>query len=302
MSKATIKQPELLGDLEIRARVIGALALVIPLLWSYWPTLTELYETWMTQPDYSHGILVAPFAIGLLWLKRANMPPIQRSQIVWGLTLLIASVGLRIFSARLFYAPMDGYSIILWLCGSVWIFFGWPVLRWSLPAILFLWFMIPLPYSVASSLSLPLQRIATVASTWMLQFLGQPAISEGNTILINESTLEVANACSGLRVFMGIIALAAAYLMLVKMSHWKKALLVVSVVPIALLANALRIVATAYLYQIESFDNMHQAIHDVSGWLMIPLAAVMFWLVLLYFSKLLPEVESMDLKVAIKNQ
>lgn len=289
-----------LEDGAVRARLLGFLILLIPFFWAYFPTLQELYRSWMTQPDYSHGILVAPFALVLLWFKRDSLPVVERSRLWGGLVLILASVLLRFVGARLFFSPVDAYSIILWMAGTVWLCFGWSVFCWSLPAVLFLWFMIPLPYSVSTALSLPLQRIATLISTWLLQFVGQPAIAEGNTILIHETQLEVANACSGLRVFMGIIALAAAYLMLVRMSHWKKGLLVLSVVPIALLANALRIVATGLLYQVEALNQSHETIHDVSGYLMIPLAALMFWVTLWYFSRLLPESELLDLKTSLQ--
>lgn len=92
---------------------------------------------------------------------------------------------------------IDGWSILFWVAGVVWLLGGWRVLRWRLPSVVFLWFMIPLPFRAEGLLSLPLQGIATKLSCWTLHTLGQLALAEGNAIRINDFPLEVAQACSG---------------------------------------------------------------------------------------------------------
>jgi exosortase len=154
--------------------------------------------------------------------------------------------------------------------------------------------MIPLPWRVERWLSLPLQRIATKISSFGLQLLGQPALAEGNTILLGDYQLEVEEACSGLRIFVGIVALAFAYVVIVRRPLWERVLLLASVLPIALVANATRIVATGLLYQWVSGEAAHKFSHDVSGWVMIPFAAALFGLVLWYLDKLVREVELVD--------
>jgi exosortase len=174
------------------------------------------------------------------------------------------------------------------------------MLWWSSPAIAFLFFMIPLPFGVERMLSLPLQRIAAILSTWTLQFLGQPAIAEGNTIWLNNINLEVEQACSGLRIFMGILALAYAYLILVRRARWERIFLIVSVIPVALAANCARIVATAFLYQYVSDAAAKRFSHDFAGWAMIPLAAFLFALVLWYVGALFREEEELDMKTIVQ--
>jgi exosortase len=149
-------------------------------------------------------------------------------------------------------------------------------------------------------LSLPLQRVATYASCWILQLLGQPAISEGNTILLGEHRLEVEQACSGLRLFMSIVALAYAYLVLTQRAWWEKLFLLASVVPIAIAANALRIVATGLLYRHASGEAARQFSHDFAGWAMIPVAATMFYLVLWYLKNLFREEEQLDVGAVVR--
>ena len=171
---------------------------------------------------------------------------------------------------------------------------GWRLLLWALPSISFLWFMIPLPWRVERLLSGPLQQAVAKLSCWALQCLGQPALSEGNVILLNEHQLEVAQACSGLRIFMGIVALAFAYLVIFRRTWWEKLLLLLCVLPIALAANSIRIVTTGLLYQFTSTELAQKFSHDFAGALMIPLAALLFAAVLWYVDHLFRETEQLD--------
>ena len=161
----------------------------------------------------------------------------------------------------------------------------------SLPSIGFLFFMIPIPYSAETALSHPLQRIATQLSCAALQVLGQPAFAEGNVILLGPHELEVAQACSGLRLFMSVVALAYCYVVLVRRSVWEKAFLVAMVAPIAIVSNSLRIVVTGLLYQYATSDVGKKFAHDFAGWAMIPVAACLFGVVLWYLSNALRDEE-----------
>ena len=132
--------------------------------------------------------------------------------------------------------------------------------------------------------------------------MGQPALSEGNTIHLGEHQLEVEQACSGLRIFVGIVALAFAYVIIVRRPWWEKALLLVSVVPIALVANATRIVGMGLLTQLVSTEAGQHFAHDVSGYVMIPFAAGLFALVLWYLGKLIREVELVDVSATVRRE
>ncbi|HYW81206.1 MAG TPA: exosortase/archaeosortase family protein, partial [Thermoguttaceae bacterium] len=166
----------------------------------------------------------------------------------------------------------------------------------------FLWFMIPLPYTVERVLRDPLQKVATKLSSAVLQVLGQPAISESNTILLGEHHLEVADACSGLRIFVGIAALAFAYIIIVRRPWWERVLLVLSILPIALIANSTRIVCTGLLYQFVSGEAAERFSHDLAGYVMIPYAACLFAAVLWYLGALMREVEVADIGSVIRRE
>jgi exosortase len=272
----------------------------IAFLWSYWPTFKQLVDSWERIPDYSHGYLVIPLAVVFLWVRRRQFPGMAPNLSWGGLVLMLLSIALRYVGAQFFLGGVDGWSILVWCAGAVWFLGGAAVLRWSLPSIAFLFFMIPLPYGVERWLSLPLQRIAAALSCAILQFFSQPALAEGNTIWLNNINLEVEQACSGLRIFVGILALAYVYLILVRRSWWERIVLLLSVIPVALAANCARIVVTAFLYQYVSGAAAKRFSHDFAGWAMIPLAAGLFALVLWYVGALFREEEELDMKAIVQ--
>src|SRR6185436_7717479 len=166
------------NDIFLRLAIGGAV-LVIG-IWAYFPTLVEMVAAWEREPDYSHGFLVAPMAVFFLWLKRSSFPGFGNSSWFIGMSLVLASVAVRLFAGAFFFEAIDGWSMVLWLAGCVAILFGVEVLRWAGPSIAFLIFMVPLPFRLEGLMSLPLQKVATKISCWGLQLLGQPAIAEGN--------------------------------------------------------------------------------------------------------------------------
>jgi exosortase len=166
------------------------------------------------------------------------------------------------------------------------------MLRWSFPAIAFLAFMLPLPYRVERFLSLPLQHVAARASCWLLECLGEPAVNEGNVIVLHDARLLVAEACSGMRIFVSVLALAYAYAVLFDRRWWCKLLTLASVLPIAVAVNALRIAVTGLLNARLTTDAAHRFAHDASGWAMLPVAAGMLAVVSWYFGRLIVEAET----------
>jgi exosortase len=278
----------------------AAIAFGGAIAWAYWPTLIHLVSEWERQPDYSHGFLVIPIAMIFLWLRRASCPVESLQPNLWGFALLIFAGAFRAAAGLYYMQPLDAWTIPFTVAGAILLAGGWQLLKWSLPSVIFLWFMAPIPYSAERWMSVPLQSIATKLSTMALVCLGQPAIAEGNIILIGEHPpLEVEEACSGLRIFVGIFALAFAFVLFSRWSWWQKVMVLVAALPVAILANVTRIAATGLLQQWVSGEAAHQ-FHDVAGLVMIPFAAMIFWFFLIYMGRLFTEVE--DVSPAIRLQ
>lgn len=281
--------------------VFSLVALLAASAWAYWPTLLNLADTWEREPDYSHGYLVLPLFAFFLYLRRDAFPATLRPSL-FGLVLIAASIALRFFGGWYYFSPMDGWSIVVWFAGVALCLGGQSLLRWALSPILFLFFMVPLPFRVETMVSQPLQKIAAQLSAFILRCISQPAFAEETTLIVGNSVLEVEQSCSGLRIFVGIFALACGYLIAFRRELWESMLLIVSAIPVALLANASRIVLTAILFQHFSEESAHKFSHDVAGWLMIPLAALMLWGVQWYLNCLVRDVNEGDIGDLLKHK
>jgi exosortase len=180
----------------------------------------------------------------------------------------------RLAGASLSFDWLEGIALLPCLAGLAVLLGGRPALTWCWPALAFLAFMIPLPYRLAHGLSGPLQTVAAEMSGYVLQTLGLPALVEGNTILLDKDTrpLDVAEACSGLSMLFVFLAMTTAAAILVRRPLLDRLLLLGSAIPIAILANVLRITATGVAHRYVGPRLGDLVFHDLAGWLMMPLA------------------------------
>jgi exosortase len=256
------------------------------LVWAFWTTLAELAQVWSTNPQYSHGWLVPVFAAFLLWSRRDRLEGEPLRPGLVGLLILAAGLAMRLAGTYWHYVSLEQIALVPCIAGLVWLAGGWRAWRWAWPAVLFLLFMIPLPYFLAVAMSGPLQRFATVVSTFIMQTMGLPALAEGNVILLNDHEIGIVEACSGLRMLVVFIALSTA-VVLVSPRHWvDRTIILVSSIPIALASNVLRVTATGVMYEMGHSEMAATFFHDVAGWLMMPLALGMLWVELRVLSAL----------------
>jgi len=261
---------------------------LLALLWAFWPPLAEAAARWNVDPSYSHGWLVPLFAALMLWLRRDRIPAdlLQPSWLL-GSGLLAAGIGLRLYGTYFHYVWLDPIALLPCLAGVTLLIGGWGALRWAWPAILFLGFMIPLPFRAEGMLAAPLQRFATIVSTFLLQALGLPALAEGNVIMLSEVEMGIVEACSGLRMLVVFFALSTAFAILVDRPLWEKAIILGSAIPIALACNVIRITSTGILHEAVSTGGWLDGVvsrelpgklyHDFAGWLMMPMGLAMLW-------------------------
>lgn len=267
-------------------RLFAGLLLLIPVLtWAYWPTLVWMETQWRTEPDYSHGYLVLPLAALIAYSRRESFPGV-RPQVSWmAVSLLVLALAMR-FLGRLAYMDfLDGWSLVPWTAGVTWMLVGPAAYRWALPAIAFLLLLVPLPYQAESMLSWRLQGFATELSTGMLRIIGQPAVAEGHTIWIGDSQMLVEDACSGLRIFVGIGALAFFWASVIKRSWLDRIVVLAAALPLAILVNSLR-VTTIALFASRYQGLALEKIHDWAGVAMIVVAAFLLWAVKAYWQRL----------------
>lgn len=194
-----------------------------------------------------------------------------------GLALVIA--GLAIFvlaNAAAEYFSLR-FSMVLVLIGMVWLLFGRRFTFDLWFELLFLLFMIPLPYVIYFAATFPMQLFATKVTVAILNIIGMSAVQQGNIIHLPGYSLEVAEACSGLRSLISLLALGAIYARLTQKGLTRQIILFVSTVPIAIAANIFRVTFTAVGAYTVSRELAEDFLHELSGMMVFIVAFVMLF-------------------------
>ncbi len=283
-----------------RADLLFAMVALAVFGFAYTPNFLDLYSVWMTDPNYSHGLLVIPIAFVILWGRIAERPIALQAGTtsrVWPSVVLLAIVlTARAAAYERGSQWLETATMIPTLACLVWAIGGGRLFRAAWPALAFLVFMLPLPQNFNNFITMPLQRIATTGSCFLLQLTGLWAIQQGNVIVLDTpsgaSRLDVEQACNGLKMLMTLAATVTATILLVPMPGWKRLGLLASAIPIALISNIIRIFATGWSYYLLTGEWGKHMAHDWSGFLMMPLALSLVGFEFLILSWLVPaEVE-----------
>lgn len=255
--------------------------------WASWVSFADMEQTWSDDPRYSHGFLVPLFSLFLLWNRRGMLADAPGSWL--SIPFLLVGAALKVVGARYFVVWLDGISLLPTLVGVALALGGRPALRWAWPSIAFLFFMVPLPARVEEAVGPPLQRVATIVSTFILQTFGLPAQAEGNVINLEDVKIGVVEACNGLGMLMMFFAYATAVASLIRRPLVDRIIIVLSAAPIAMVANILRIATTGLLHAYSTRAIADHVYHDLAGWLMMPMALAMFGAEIFILSRLFVE-------------
>lgn len=305
--------------LVIGAGLFLAVAFIATYMYAGKESMNSLQYLWVAwhSDDYQHGFFVLPFCAYLLWSRREMMTEIPAQGSWWGLAFFALWAGMRFFGVFLNLAWFQPASIVPGVAGIVLFVGGWQAILWAWPAIVFMVFMIPLPGMATDFLSQPLQAIGSRCSVFIIQTLGIPAMREGNAIHLSRmpQPLNVAEACSGIRMLMLFFALCVgAALLMTKKQWWERALIVVSAIPIAVAANVIRLTLIALFSQLVSTwpslvnvfllnlmntckssppawpeDVTTTWVHNLPGFMMMPIGMLLLWLEWTLYTKLFVE-------------
>jgi exosortase len=257
--------------------VTGFLLLSFGLL--YREVLVKLVHDWLTDDNYSHGILIVPIALYLVWERRARLlgatpkPSALGLLVVLGsiLTLMAGTLGAELFLTRI--------SMIGIVFGTILFVLGWEHLRILLFPIAFLLLMIPLPAIIFNQIAFPLQLVASRFGEVTLRALNIPVLREGNVITLATTQLEVAEACSGIRSLISLLTLGIVYGYFVTPSGLARTMLALATIPVAILANGLRVAGTGVAAHYYGPAAAEGFFHTFSGWLVFVVSFAMLFLV-----------------------
>jgi exosortase len=268
--------------------IVAFLGVLATIAFVYWGVLVELVRAWFTDDNYSHGFFIAPLAAYFAWERRHQLAahPIKPAwfgliAIAGSLVLLIAGMlGAEFFLARV--------SLVGVLGGSILFLFGWRHFRTLLFPLAFLLLMIPLPAIVFNQIAFPLQLLASNLGASAVSALDIPILREGNVLILANTTLEVAQACSGIRSLVSLFTLGIVFGYFVDPRPWVRTVIALSAVPVAIFANGLRVASAgvaAYKFGTAGVEGLF---HEFSGWMVFVLAFLMMMALQRLLHRLLP--------------
>ncbi|MCK5826536.1 MAG: exosortase/archaeosortase family protein [Desulfuromusa sp.] len=255
------------------------LALVLlAIIGLYAPILQGLYFDWLNDPNYSHGFLVPLISAYFISQKTDELQALEIRPansgiilILFSLLLLIAGVATQVYFAR-------RTSLIFLLAGIIIFLYGWRWLKGLALPVSFLFFMIPLPYIVYDSLAFPLKLFVAKFSVITLQLMGVVVLREGNIIMFPQTVLEVADACSGLRSLMSLLALGVALAVFSQKQNSRRIVLILLTIPIAIFTNMIRVIGTGFLAQYYGSAAAEGFFHEFAGMGVFLLAMILLFL------------------------
>jgi exosortase len=267
----------------------GAVAsLLIAFGWVYRDVVPKLVSDWANDDNYSHGFLIVPIALYLAWERRQRVSSLPSQPSIFGLVIVLGSLATLIagiLGAELFLTRV---SIVGLIGGTVLFVLGWQHLRALAFPIAFLLLMIPIPAIIFNQIAFPLQLIASQFGEAALNAADIPVLREGNVIILANTTLEVAEACSGIRSLVSLLTLGIVYGYFTDPRGWLRTMIALSTVPIAIVANGMRVAGTgiaAHYYGPEAATGFF---HTFSGWLVFVVAFVMMFVVMQIMLRITP--------------
>lgn len=272
------------GAASVRSAALAALALLAgAVAWLYWGVVPGLVRQWASDDDYSHGFFVVPLAAFFAWERRDALRRAARRPHVAGAALLAAALLCFVagqFGSELFLTRV---SLIGVLAGLVLFVAGPQHLRILAFPLAFLLLMVPLPALIFNKIAFPLQLIASHVGEYTISSLDIPILREGNVLILANATLEVAEACSGIRSLVSLFTLGIVFGYFVDRRHWVRAVIALSAVPVAILANGLRVASAGVAAHNFGASGVEGLFHDFSGWVVFIIA----FLMMLGFQRLL---------------
>lgn len=264
-------------------RALGLVAMPASFALLYGPVFASLFRDWLHDDNYSHGFLIIPLALYFAWERRATLLALPArpaftgiATVAFGLALLIGGVlGAELFLTRI--------SLVVVLAGTALYLHGWRALRVWLFPIAFLLLMIPIPAIVFNQIAFPLQLLASRVGETGLQIAGVPVLREGNVIVLAHTSLEVAEACSGIRSLISLLTLGIVYGYFADPRSGIRALIALMTIPVAVVTNGARVAGTGIAAHYYGADAAAGFFHTFSGWMVFVVALAL----LLVLSRLL---------------
>lgn len=268
--------------------VYAALLLAGSFALLYGRVIARLVHDWITDGNASHGFLIVPLSLYFAWERRTRLRALPQHPSGFGLVVVVGSIAVLLaglMGAELFLTRI---SIVGVIAGSILFLFGWRGLRVLALPVLFLLLMIPIPAIILNQVTFPLQLLASRVGEVSLRALDVPVLREGNIIVLANVSLDVAEACSGIRSLVSLLTLGIVYGYFADSRFSVRLAVTLATIPIAILSNGLRVAGTgiaAHYYGPQAAEGFF---HTFSGWLVFVAAFLMLSMVAWAIVRIVP--------------
>ncbi len=263
--------------------------------------IRAITNSWLTDRSWSHGFLIPLFSLYFINQRKEEiLRSIQNNELkpnYAGLLFLICSVLFYPFNiVQLQYGYLRPIGMIAALGAIVLFLGGWRLVKYTWLPIVFFIFAVPLPRRYYVSLTMPMRHLAASVATALLNLVGGMQATVNGVVIeviykgrqLNPS-LNVAEACSGMRLLMAFLTLGVIMAYLHKRPLWQRLVLLVSTIPIAIFCNIVRVTATGFIYVLLHPKYTQGIYHDGLGFMMLPLAFGLYGFLAWFMSSLFIE-------------
>jgi len=260
-----------------RRLVVWCVILAGLILMLYASVINSLVLQWWNDPDYSHGFFVPLVSGYILWHERQRWTKTEIKPSNFGFVVMLGAIALLLLGSLGAELFISRFSLLVLLAGMILFLAGWKMLRAVSFPLGYLMWMIPIPVIIYNQITFPLQLIASRLATASLELVQVPVLRDGNILILSNYSLEVVEACSGIRSLMTLVALAVAFGYLVSTRRWIRYVLAALMVPIAVVINAIRIMGAGLMARHFGPAAAEGFLHGFSGWAIFLVALLLMF-------------------------
>lgn len=264
MKPSNLSQTRHLFDFN-RISIVLSIGLLVSFIVAYFPVWKGLLAAWIGTEEYSHGFLIIPLSVYIVWTKKDDLSEISVMPSGWGLMIVILSLLIYLFAHLAEIVTLASLSMVMFLVGVCIYIFGFAVFRKMMFPFFLLLFMIPVPAQIYAALTIPLQLLVSKVSVILAQVMDIPVYREGNVINLPERTLQVVQACSGLRSMISLLTLSAVIGYFTLKSNFLRSILFLSGIPAAIIVNMVRVFIVIVAFYFFNYDLTTGSVHTVFG-------------------------------------
>lgn len=241
----------------------------------FWDGLSRMWGWWLELPEYSHGMLIPPIAVFLIWQQKDRLERVSFSGSWWGVGLVLIGGGMLLMGQFATVYTLVEYAYLVTLFGLVLAFTGAAVFRWLLMPLFILVLMVPLPQFLLANLSTKLQLLSSELGVYVMRLFDISVFLEGNVIDLGGYKLQVAEACSGLRYLFPLMTLGFLMAYFYKGALWKRVVLFLSSIPITVIMNSFRVGVIGIMVEHWGIAMAEGFLHEFQGWMVFMISTAM---------------------------